>query len=102
MIHLRDGANTQYVTGAAFLFTIYGDMLQKFNQKVQCGDKQFDSTHLLAFAKQQVKISIKCLLFLKKIEMQYSRHRASIIELITLIAVKIITLAVKVVGVINI
>ncbi|EOY30058.1 Glycoside hydrolase family 9 - like 10 [Theobroma cacao] len=54
MIHLRDGANTQYVTGAAFLFTIYGDMLQKFNQKVQCGDKQFDSTHLLAFAKQQM------------------------------------------------
>ncbi|XP_021277531.1 endoglucanase 16 [Herrania umbratica] len=54
MIHLRDGANTQYVTGAALLFTIYGDMLQKFNQKVQCGDKQFDSTHLLAFAKQQM------------------------------------------------
>ncbi|XVE97770.1 hypothetical protein REPUB_Repub03eG0047500 [Reevesia pubescens] len=53
LIHLRDGANLQYVTGASFLFTIYGDLHRKFNQKVQCGDKQFDSTHLLAFAKQQ-------------------------------------------------
>ncbi|XVE70831.1 hypothetical protein DITRI_Ditri10aG0101800 [Diplodiscus trichospermus] len=54
LIHLRDGANLQYVTGASFLFTIYGDLLREFNQNVQCGDKQFDSTHLLAFAKQQM------------------------------------------------
>ncbi|KAJ7966352.1 Endoglucanase [Quillaja saponaria] len=33
LIHLRDGANSQYVS---------------------CGDKQFDGTHLLAFAKQQM------------------------------------------------
>ncbi|XVF35258.1 hypothetical protein REPUB_Repub18cG0130000 [Reevesia pubescens] len=54
LIHLRDGANLQYVTGASFLLSIYGDLLRDFNQKVQCGDKQFDSTHLLAFAKQQM------------------------------------------------
>ncbi|OMO67049.1 Glycoside hydrolase, family 9 [Corchorus capsularis] len=54
MIHLRDGANTQYVTGAAYLLTIYADMLHQFNQKFQCGDKQFDCTHLYAFAKQQI------------------------------------------------
>ncbi|NP_001314641.1 endoglucanase 16-like precursor [Gossypium hirsutum] len=54
LVHLRDGANLQYATGISFLFSIYGDLLQRFNQKVQCGDKRFDSTHLLAFAKQQM------------------------------------------------
>ncbi|GMI83902.1 glycosyl hydrolase 9A4 [Hibiscus trionum] len=54
LIHLRDGANLQYVTGAAFLFSIYGDLLHRYNQMVQCGDKQFDATHLWAFAKQQI------------------------------------------------
>lgn len=54
LVHLRDGANLQYATGISFLFSIYGDLLQRFNQKVQCGDKRFDSTHLLDFAKQQV------------------------------------------------
>lgn len=54
LIHLRDGANSQYVTGTAFLFSIYGDILAKYNQKVVCGDKQFDSTHVLAFAKKQM------------------------------------------------
>ncbi|GLT75990.1 hypothetical protein SLA2020_476770 [Shorea laevis] len=54
MIHLRDGANTQYVTGTALLFTAYGDLLRKFNQKVFCGDKQFDSTQLMNFARQQM------------------------------------------------
>ncbi|OWM78337.1 endoglucanase 16 isoform X2 [Punica granatum] len=54
MIHLRDGANTQYVTGTAMLLDIYGDFLAKNNQKVTCGSKQFDSTRLLAFTKQQM------------------------------------------------
>ncbi|KAK4759310.1 hypothetical protein SAY87_022441 [Trapa incisa] len=54
MIHLRDGANTQYVTGTALLFDVYGDILARFNQKVDCGGKQFDSTRLLAFSKQQM------------------------------------------------
>ncbi|KAJ7958417.1 Endoglucanase [Quillaja saponaria] len=54
MIHLRDGANSQYVTGTTLLFTVYSDLLAKHNQKVSCGNQQFDSTHLLAFAKQQM------------------------------------------------
>ena len=58
MIHLRDGANTQYVTATAFLFSAYADILQKYNQKIFCGSKQFDSTHLMAFAKKQVKYSL--------------------------------------------
>lgn len=51
---MRDGANTQYVTGTAMLFDIYGDLLARNNEKVVCGGKQFDSTRLQAFANQQV------------------------------------------------
>ncbi|KAJ0241645.1 Endoglucanase 16 [Hirschfeldia incana] len=54
MIHLRDGANTQYVTGAAFLFSAYADILQKHNQKMTCGNKQFDCAQLMGFAKKQM------------------------------------------------
>ncbi|KAK6912880.1 Glycoside hydrolase family 9 [Dillenia turbinata] len=54
MIHLRDGANTQYVTGTALLFSVYGDLLARHNQKITCASQQFDSSHLLAFAKQQI------------------------------------------------
>ncbi|QHO16727.1 hypothetical protein HN51_032406 [Arachis hypogaea] len=53
-VHLRDGANTQYATGAALLFTVYGDLLAKHKQKITCGDKQFDPSHLLSFAKIQM------------------------------------------------
>jgi len=62
LIHLRDGANTQYVTGTAMLFSIYSNVLAKHNQKVSCGNQQFDPAHLVAFAKQQV-------LFLLQIDM---------------------------------
>ena len=54
MINLRDGANTQYVTSTAFLFSVYSDILAKHGQKVQCGSQEFDSTRLMAFAKQQI------------------------------------------------
>ncbi|XP_059640320.1 endoglucanase 16 [Cornus florida] len=54
LIHLRDGANTQYVTGTAFLFSVYSDLLAKYNQQVKCGDKQFNSAQLMDFAKQQM------------------------------------------------
>ncbi|KAK7311947.1 hypothetical protein RJT34_10437 [Clitoria ternatea] len=53
-IHLRAGANTQYATGTAFLFTVYSDLLAMYKQKVTCGNKQFSSSHLLSFAKQQM------------------------------------------------
>jgi len=55
-IHMRDGANTQYATSTSFLFTVYSDLLAKYNQKVNCGNKEFDSAHLLDFAKKQVSI----------------------------------------------
>lgn len=54
---MRDGANSQYATAAAFAFGVYGDLLAKYNQKVICGNKQFSSADLLAFAKKQVLIS---------------------------------------------
>ncbi|CAI9096707.1 OLC1v1032909C1 [Oldenlandia corymbosa var. corymbosa] len=54
MIHLRDGANTQYVTSTAFLFSAYSDLLAKHNQQVNCGNKAFTSSQLMAFAKQQM------------------------------------------------
>ncbi|KAF7817346.1 endoglucanase 16 [Senna tora] len=53
-IHLRDGANTQYVTGTAMLFTFYGDILEEHKEKITCGDKQFSASHLFHFAKKQV------------------------------------------------
>ncbi|XP_022131779.1 endoglucanase 16 [Momordica charantia] len=54
MIHMRDGANTQYVTGTAFLFSAYSDILATFKQTVKCADQQFDSTQLMSFAKKQM------------------------------------------------
>ncbi|KAL6000020.1 hypothetical protein ACLOJK_034697 [Asimina triloba] len=54
LIHLRDGANTQYVTSTAFLFSVYSDLLSKHGQTVSCGDQQFDANHLMQFAKQQI------------------------------------------------
>ncbi|KAM5566176.1 endoglucanase 16-like [Rosa sericea] len=56
MVHLRDGANSQYVTGTAMVFSVYSDILAEHNQKVICSDKQFDSTHLMAFAKKQIDL----------------------------------------------
>lgn len=57
LIHYRDGANAQYVTGTALLFSIYADVLAKHNQKITCGDQQFGSSQLMAFAKKQVCIN---------------------------------------------
>ncbi|CAN1786654.1 Endoglucanase 16 [Linum perenne] len=54
MVHLRDGANSQYVTGTADLFAIYSDILKEFNQKVCCGPKQFGPADLMDFARQQM------------------------------------------------
>ncbi|KAJ4842070.1 hypothetical protein Tsubulata_039963 [Turnera subulata] len=54
MVNVRDGANTQYVTGTAFLFSVYSDILKQHNQKVFCGDKQIDPSSLMQFAKQQM------------------------------------------------
>ncbi|CAK8568480.1 unnamed protein product [Lathyrus sativus] len=53
-IHMRDGANTQYATSTSFLFTVYSDLLAKYRQKVKCGSKEFDSSHLFTFARKQM------------------------------------------------
>jgi len=55
-MHMRDGANTQYATSTSFLFAVYSDLLAKYKQKVECRNKEFDSAHLLEFAKKQVSI----------------------------------------------
>lgn len=57
MIHLRDGANTQYVTGTAFLFFIYSNILRKHHETVTCGSQKISPDRLREFAKQQVLIS---------------------------------------------
>ncbi|XP_047306648.1 endoglucanase 16 [Impatiens glandulifera] len=54
LIHLRDGANLQYVTGTAFLFSVYSDVLAQHNQKVTCGATTFNSASVMAFAKKQM------------------------------------------------
>ncbi|CAL9095371.1 unnamed protein product [Musa acuminata var. zebrina] len=54
LVHLRDGANTQYVTGTAFLFGIYSDILIKNHQTVSCGNQVIQPSRLTEFAKQQM------------------------------------------------
>lgn len=54
MIHLRDGANTQYVTSTAFLFIVYSDLLLRTNQAVMCGSTRVAPARLREFAKQQM------------------------------------------------
>ncbi|KAI3772210.1 hypothetical protein L6452_03391 [Arctium lappa] len=54
LLNLRDGANSQYVTSAALLFSIYSDLLERNNMQVTCGDKKFSCAEVMAFAKQQM------------------------------------------------
>lgn len=54
MLHLRDGANTQYVTSTAFLLILYSDMLAKNHQTVTCGNQQIQPARLMEFATQQM------------------------------------------------
>jgi endoglucanase len=55
MIHLRDGANTQYVTGTAFLLFLYSNILRKHHEVAECGKGvSFSADRIREFAKQQV------------------------------------------------
>ncbi|GAB4854017.1 hypothetical protein Ancab_022599 [Ancistrocladus abbreviatus] len=54
LVYMRDGANTQYATCAAFLFSVYGDLLASHNQQVTCGNQNFGAAQLMAFAKKQM------------------------------------------------
>lgn len=58
MIHLRDGANTQYVTGTAFILFLYSNILRNHRETVKCGkQQQFSADRIREFAKQQVQIT---------------------------------------------
>ncbi|KAI3682107.1 hypothetical protein L2E82_50139 [Cichorium intybus] len=54
LIHLRDGANSQYVTSTAFIFSVYSDLLARHKMEVTCGDKRFTSVQIMDFAKKQM------------------------------------------------
>lgn len=54
LINFRDGANSQYVTSTAFLFSVYSDLLARNNIQVTCGDKTFTHIDIMAFAKQEM------------------------------------------------
>ncbi|XP_065851085.1 endoglucanase 16 [Euphorbia lathyris] len=54
VLNLRDGANSQYVTGASLLFSVYSDILKQFNQVVNCGEVKLDHQALFDFARQQM------------------------------------------------
>ncbi|XP_023745032.1 endoglucanase 16 isoform X2 [Lactuca sativa] len=54
LIHLRDGANSQYVTSTAFLFSVYSDLLARHKMQVTCGDKRFTCVQIMDFAKKQM------------------------------------------------
>ncbi|KAK9059556.1 hypothetical protein SSX86_020260 [Deinandra increscens subsp. villosa] len=54
LIHFRDGANSQYVTSTAFLFSVYSDLLARYDVQVLCGEKMFTHVDLMRFAKQEM------------------------------------------------
>ncbi|XP_066332644.1 endoglucanase 8-like [Miscanthus floridulus] len=54
VIHLRDGANTQYVTSTSFLFVVYSDLLLRTGQSVMCGNQPVAPARLREFARQQM------------------------------------------------
>ncbi|KAK9055315.1 hypothetical protein SSX86_026397 [Deinandra increscens subsp. villosa] len=54
LLHFRDGANAQYVTSTAFLFSVYSDLLARHHTQVTCGNKHFTSVQLMDFAKKQM------------------------------------------------
>ena len=39
VIHLRDGANSLYVTSMSSLFVVYADLLRRTGQFVLCGNQ---------------------------------------------------------------
>ncbi|KAF5746100.1 endoglucanase 11-like [Tripterygium wilfordii] len=55
LLYVRQWNNMQYVSTAAFLLTIYSDILRTSNQKLNChGEIAVDHEEILNFAKSQV------------------------------------------------
>ncbi|GLJ24834.1 hypothetical protein SUGI_0475100 [Cryptomeria japonica] len=54
LLYVRDGANTQYVTSAAFLLARYSDLLSAKKQTLSCGNTLFKPSDVMGFAKLQI------------------------------------------------
>ncbi|XP_061967917.1 endoglucanase 11-like isoform X1 [Populus nigra] len=54
LLHIRQWNNMQYVSTAAFLLTIYSDILRNSTQKLKCHGWSVDYQEILHFAKSQV------------------------------------------------
>ncbi|KVI11930.1 Glycoside hydrolase, family 9, partial [Cynara cardunculus var. scolymus] len=48
-LNLRDGANSQYVTSTALLFSIYSDLLARHNMQVTCGHNPVKRSMMVGF-----------------------------------------------------
>ncbi|CAK9201104.1 unnamed protein product [Sphagnum troendelagicum] len=54
LLYVRDGANTQYVTGSSFLIAIFADYLTSAGDLLSCGDTSFTPRELQSHSKGQV------------------------------------------------
>ncbi|GLJ24978.1 hypothetical protein SUGI_0478230 [Cryptomeria japonica] len=54
LLYIREGANTQYVTSAAFLLARYSDLLSAKKQTLSCGNTLFTASDVMGFAKLQI------------------------------------------------
>jgi len=46
LLYVRDGANTQYVTGSSFLIAVFADYLTLAGDLLSCGDTSFTPREL--------------------------------------------------------
>ncbi|PKI62230.1 hypothetical protein CRG98_017364, partial [Punica granatum] len=53
LLYVRQWNNMQYVSSAAFLLTVYSDLISSSNKKLQCPGGLVDHEEILAFAKFQ-------------------------------------------------
>lgn len=54
LLYVRQWNNMQYVSTAAFLLTVYSDILQNSNQKLKCHGGIVGHQEILSFAKSQI------------------------------------------------
>lgn len=54
LLFVRQWNNMQYVSTAAFLLTIYSDLLQNSNHKLKCHEGMVGHEEILTFAKSQI------------------------------------------------
>jgi len=54
LLYVRDGANTQYVTGSSFIIAVCADYLASANRSLLCGSTEYFPPDLIAHSKSQV------------------------------------------------